>query len=213
MNFHFGPKRSYSMLRYSASGLEIGLLGRILAGLLPGKHQNRPSGRPSAGRKAAFGAFPVAVRPKSGPKSRVQARLCYSVWKVQSGPRSRPLVRLLCIAPFGFQSSLRRRSQRPLGYLKAVWPDFGGVLLRSGRPPVPGKALKTRKIEDYQPAQKPCIRNPSGYPIGPHWPLLGHYWPPLVRRVSGEGPDYHFPRGLGVFWAASRPARTLPPRP
>ena len=36
----------YSMVRNSASGPEIGLPGRILAGLLPGKHQNRPFGRP-----------------------------------------------------------------------------------------------------------------------------------------------------------------------
>ncbi len=58
----------YSMLRNSASGSEIGLLGRILAGLLPGKHQNRPSGRPKASRSTDFGAFPAAVRPKSGPE-------------------------------------------------------------------------------------------------------------------------------------------------
>ncbi len=38
----------YSMLRNSASGPEISLLGRILAGLLPGKHPKRPSGRPKA---------------------------------------------------------------------------------------------------------------------------------------------------------------------
>ncbi len=33
---------SYSMLRNRTSGKEIGLPGRILAGLLPGKHRNRP---------------------------------------------------------------------------------------------------------------------------------------------------------------------------
>jgi hypothetical protein len=49
----------------SASGPEIGLPGRIMAGLLPGEHQHRPSGRLSAGRRAHLGAFPVAVRPKS----------------------------------------------------------------------------------------------------------------------------------------------------
>ncbi len=37
---------TYSMLRNSASGAEIGLPGRILAGLLPGKNRNRPFGRP-----------------------------------------------------------------------------------------------------------------------------------------------------------------------
>ncbi len=46
---------------------EIGLPGRILARLLPGKHRNRPSGRPKASKRADFGSFPVAVRPKSGP--------------------------------------------------------------------------------------------------------------------------------------------------
>jgi hypothetical protein len=38
----------YFMLRNNASGPEIGLPGRILAGLLPGKHRSRPSGGPSA---------------------------------------------------------------------------------------------------------------------------------------------------------------------
>ncbi len=40
------------------SGPEIGLPGRILAGLLPGEDRDRPSDRPSAGRRADFGAFP-----------------------------------------------------------------------------------------------------------------------------------------------------------
>ncbi len=62
------------MLRNNASGPEIGLPGRILAGLLPGKHRNRPSRRPSAGRRANLGALPVAVRPKSGPEGRCQTR-------------------------------------------------------------------------------------------------------------------------------------------
>ncbi len=67
------------MLRNSASGPEIGLLGRILAGLLPGKHRNRPSGRPKAGRRADFGVFPVAIRPKSDPEGRFPARKHYCV--------------------------------------------------------------------------------------------------------------------------------------
>jgi hypothetical protein len=41
----------YPMLRNSVSGPEIGLPGRILAGLLPGEHRHRPSGRPSDGQK------------------------------------------------------------------------------------------------------------------------------------------------------------------
>ncbi len=62
----FGGPGSCPMKRKSASGSEIGPPGRILTGLLPGKYRNRPPGRPSAGRRADFDAFPVAVRPKSG---------------------------------------------------------------------------------------------------------------------------------------------------
>ncbi len=51
------------MLLNSASGPEIGLPALILAGLLPENHPNRPSGRPRAGRRAYFRAFPAAVRP------------------------------------------------------------------------------------------------------------------------------------------------------
>ena len=36
-------------------------------------------GRPSAGRRADFGAFPVAVRPQSGPEGRFPARKHYCV--------------------------------------------------------------------------------------------------------------------------------------
>ena len=64
-----GCFKIYSMLRNSGSGPEIGPPGQILAGLPPGKLRNRPSGRPSAGRRADFGVFPVAVRPKSGPEA------------------------------------------------------------------------------------------------------------------------------------------------
>ncbi len=67
------------MLCNSVSGPEAGLPGRILAGLPPGKHQNRPSGRPKAGRRADFGGFPVAVRPISGPEGRFPARKHYGV--------------------------------------------------------------------------------------------------------------------------------------
>jgi hypothetical protein len=48
---------SLCMLRNSASGPEIGLPGRILAGLLPGKHRNRPPSRPPANRRTDVGAF------------------------------------------------------------------------------------------------------------------------------------------------------------
>ena len=83
INFHVDLQ--YSMLRNSASGPEIGLPGRILAGLLPGKHRNWPSGRPSAGRRADFGAFPVAVRPKSGPEGRCTARKHYCLIRSHFG--------------------------------------------------------------------------------------------------------------------------------
>ncbi len=69
----------HSMLRTNASGPEIGLPGRILVGLPPGKDRNRPSGRPKAGRRADFDAFPVAVRPKSNPEGRFPARKHYCV--------------------------------------------------------------------------------------------------------------------------------------
>ncbi len=44
----------YPVLRNSVSGPEIGFPGMISAGSLAGKHQNRPSGRPKAGRRVAF---------------------------------------------------------------------------------------------------------------------------------------------------------------
>ncbi len=51
---HLEGVRVNSMLHSGASGPEIGLPGRILAGLLPGKHLNRPSSPPKAGRRADF---------------------------------------------------------------------------------------------------------------------------------------------------------------
>ncbi len=69
----------YPKKRNSASVPEVGLPGRILAGPLPGKHRNRPSGRRKAGRRADFGTFPVAVRPKIRPECRFAARKRYCV--------------------------------------------------------------------------------------------------------------------------------------
>ncbi len=69
----------YSKVCNSLSGPEIGLLGRILAGLLPGKHRHPPSGRPKAGRRADFCISPVAVRPKNGPEARFPTRKHYCV--------------------------------------------------------------------------------------------------------------------------------------
>ncbi len=42
--------------------------GRISAGFLSGKLQNRSFGRPLAGRRAYFEAFPIGFRPKSCPE-------------------------------------------------------------------------------------------------------------------------------------------------
>ena len=67
------------MVRNGASGPEIGLSGRIVAGLLPEKHENRSSGRPKAGRRCNFGALPVAILTKSGPEGRFPARKHYCV--------------------------------------------------------------------------------------------------------------------------------------
>ncbi len=57
-----GPDKTYSMFRNNASGPEIGLPGRILAGLLPGEHRNQFSDWPKAGRRADFVDFPAAFR-------------------------------------------------------------------------------------------------------------------------------------------------------
>jgi hypothetical protein len=55
-----------------ASGPEMGLPGRIAAGVLIGKTSK--SDRPKAGRRADFEALPTGIRPKSGPEARVPAR-------------------------------------------------------------------------------------------------------------------------------------------
>ncbi len=69
----------YPMLSNNASGLEIGLPAQISAGFYSGKSQNRSSGRPSAGRRADFDAFPTGIRPKSNLEARFPARKHYSV--------------------------------------------------------------------------------------------------------------------------------------
>ncbi len=49
---------NYPRLRNNASGPEIGLPDQISTGFYLGDPQNRTSGRPSAGRRADFEAFP-----------------------------------------------------------------------------------------------------------------------------------------------------------
>ncbi len=58
---------------------EICLPGRISAGFLSGKLQHRPSGWPKAGRRPDFEAFPIRIRPKSGPEDRSPPRKHYCV--------------------------------------------------------------------------------------------------------------------------------------
>ncbi len=61
---------NYSILRNSASRPEIGLPGRISAVFCSRTHQNRPSGRPKAVRRANFDVIPVGIRPNAYPKDR-----------------------------------------------------------------------------------------------------------------------------------------------
>ena len=67
------------VLRNNGSGQEIGFLGQMLAGLIPGKYRNGFSGRPKIGRRADSRAFLGTVRAKSGPEGRFPARKHYCV--------------------------------------------------------------------------------------------------------------------------------------
>ncbi len=102
--------------------------GPILAGLLPGTYRNRPSGRPKAGRRADFNAFPVAVRPKSGPEGRFTARKHYCVTssKIQRTSGCRPR------GPSDLIFQIRGRKSW-------IWPRFLGGMgpLRPQNPPFP----------------------------------------------------------------------------
>ncbi len=73
----------YPMLCNSACGPEIGLdFGRILVGTA----SKSSSGRPKAGPRADFEAFPNRIRPKSGPEDRFSARKHYRVtWDICLG--------------------------------------------------------------------------------------------------------------------------------
>ncbi len=51
------------MLRNNASGPEIGPQGQMLAGLLPGKNRNLPSGRPEGRFRFFPGGSPAKIRP------------------------------------------------------------------------------------------------------------------------------------------------------
>ncbi len=76
-DMHQSPYRTdrFSLLHLSdLSGREVGLPGRVSAGFESGKLQNRPSGRPKAGQRADFEAFPTRIRPKPSPEARSPAR-------------------------------------------------------------------------------------------------------------------------------------------
>ncbi len=60
-------------LRFDILFGDVVAISNRLAGLLPGKHENLPSGIPD------FYGFPVAVRPESGPEARFQARKHYCI--------------------------------------------------------------------------------------------------------------------------------------
>ncbi len=62
------------MLGNGASGSGIGLPGRSRLDFNKVKHINLPAGRPSAGRAAAFEAFPPKIQPKSKQEARFLAR-------------------------------------------------------------------------------------------------------------------------------------------
>ncbi len=85
-----------------------------MAGLLPGRHRSRPFGRPTAGRRADFGSFPVAVRSNSaGPEALLRNIEYFAVnkfWIVVRKPRNRSeIVRNqigpVCPGIFGLVSS------------------------------------------------------------------------------------------------------------
>jgi hypothetical protein len=87
----FRPERKRAITRVgysnSASGPEIGPPGRILAGLIPGMHRNRPSGRPKGrfrGQARKMGQDAPKINPVDqfkamwlipGPSQQLQCRL------------------------------------------------------------------------------------------------------------------------------------------
>ncbi len=91
-----GIRNLYPRLRKSAPGSGTGLPGWISAGFQSGKLQNRPSGRPKAGRRAVFEAFQIRIRPKSGleaPNRRLIATARPPIIGPKSGSGTRGLVR------------------------------------------------------------------------------------------------------------------------
>jgi hypothetical protein len=82
IGFGLGFQERYPMLpnRASGPGRKPGFRARSRPDSSRIKPQSRPSGRPSAGRRADSQAFPMRVRPKSGPDALFPARKHYSCW-------------------------------------------------------------------------------------------------------------------------------------
>ncbi len=76
----FGPPGPPRPQQSTISGPELGLPGRVLVAV-----RENTEIRLRAGRTADVGAFPVAVRPKSGPEGRFTARKQYYVTRSHFG--------------------------------------------------------------------------------------------------------------------------------
>ncbi len=73
MHLIAGPNGKFNRGVVVLPGRKLGF-GPGFGQSLIGKHENRLSGRPKAGRRAGFEAFPPAIRPKCGPEARFPAR-------------------------------------------------------------------------------------------------------------------------------------------
>ncbi len=74
---HFAIVRSWSTLCYVI--VLPGSKSKLRAGFRPDSNRESLKIGPPAGRRADFGVFPVAVRPKSDPEDRFPARKHYCV--------------------------------------------------------------------------------------------------------------------------------------
>ncbi len=134
------------MLRNIASGPEIGLPGRISARFRSGKRQNRPSGRPNAGRGGDLDAFPIRIPPVTPI----------------SGPEA--LMRNIKSSPDGARPASRRRlQQRP-----QKWPRRRAVPSPppQERPKVtrPSSIVRTESGKDWGACRYLVLRNSASGP-------------------------------------------------
>jgi hypothetical protein len=93
------------------------------ASLLSEKNPNRPSGRPSAGRRADLGASPVAGWPTSGPEGRFTVRKQYCMTRAPLPPALR--ARRFCSGCFGDS----RKSRSIVPGRESIGPAPGSILL------------------------------------------------------------------------------------